>query len=72
MADHKFEFTVSGVELSEEQKNNIAGEIAQVVTRAVVGSSPTALRTAMWSLVNIHGGRMLPPEADGRPAATKF
>ncbi len=66
MADHKFEFTLSGVNLSDEQKNKISSEIASVVTRAVVGDSPAALRTAMWSLVNIHGGKMV-PDAEGRP-----
>jgi hypothetical protein len=70
MADHKFEFTLSGVNLSDEQKNRISSEIATVVTRAVVGDSPNALRTPMWSLVNIHGGRMV-PDADGRPQQTK-
>lgn len=66
MADHKFEFTVSGVELSEAQKNHIAGQIALVVTRALVGEAPDALRTPMWSQVNIHGGRMI-PEVEGAP-----
>ena len=59
MADHKFEFTVSGVNLSDEQKNRIAGEIAQVVTRALVGNTPELLRTPMWSQVSIHGGKMI-------------
>lgn len=68
MADHKFEFTLSGVNLSEAQKNAIASEIATVVTRAVVGNSPQALSTPMWILVNIHGGKMV-PDADGRPVA---
>jgi hypothetical protein len=71
MADHKFEFTLSGVNLTDEQKNSIAGEIALVVTRAVVGSSPKALSTPMWSQVNIHGGRMVPTDVDGRPLLTK-
>jgi hypothetical protein len=70
MADHKFEFTLSGVSLSEAQKNNIAAEIGLAVTRAVVGSSPADLKTPMWSLVNIHGGKMV-PDADGRPQFTK-
>jgi hypothetical protein len=70
MADHKFEFTLSGVNLSEEQKNKIASEIATVVTRAVVGDSPKSLSTPMWSLVNIHGGRMV-PDFEGRPQQTK-
>lgn len=69
MADHKFEFTLSGVDLSEEQKNTIAGEIALAVTRVVVGDSPVSLRTPMWSLVNLHGGRMV-PDVGGRPAST--
>jgi len=66
MAEHKFEFTLSGVNLSDEQKNKIASEIALVVTRTVVGDSPSNLSTPMWSLVNIHGGKMV-PDADGRP-----
>ena len=59
MADTKFQFTVSGVALSDEQKNRIAGEIAQVVTRALVGNSPELLCTPMWSQVSIHGGKMV-------------
>jgi hypothetical protein len=59
MADHKFEFTLSGVNLSEAQKNQIASEIALAVTRAVVGTDTEALRTPMWSLLNIHGGKMI-------------
>jgi hypothetical protein len=66
VADHKFEFVVSGVRLSEEQKKQIAGEIALVVTRALVGEAPDALRTPMWSQVNIHGGRMI-PDVGGAP-----
>ena len=60
MADHKFEFTLSGVHLTEEQKSQIAGEIAMVVTRVVVGNSPGAANAAMWSQVKINGGRMIP------------
>ena len=60
MAEHKFEFTLSGVNLSEAQKTQIASEIALVVTRAVTGNSPQALSTPMWSKVNIHGGKMIP------------
>jgi hypothetical protein len=59
MAEHKFEFRVSGVNLSEEQKSRIAGDIALVVTRALVGGSPGTLSTPMWSLMNIHGGRLI-------------
>ncbi len=66
MADHKFEFTLSGVNLSDAQRNHIAAEIGLVVTRAMVGSSPADLKTPMWSLVNIHGGKMV-PDVDGRP-----
>jgi len=60
MAEHKFEFTLSGVNLSDAQKTQIASEIALVVTRAVTGGSPQALSTPMWSKVNIHGGKMIP------------
>jgi len=66
MAEHKFEFTVSGVSLSDAQKNHIAGQIALVVTRALVGEAPENLRTPMWSLVNIHGGKWI-PEVEGAP-----
>ena len=62
MADHKFEFTLSGVNLTEAQRSQIAGEIAMVVTRAVVGNSPDAAKAAMWSQVKINGGRMIPPD----------
>jgi len=59
MAEHKFEFTISGVKLSDDQKKRIASEIALVVTRAIVGDDPSSLATPMWSVLNIHGGRWI-------------
>jgi hypothetical protein len=60
MAEHRFVYTVSGVELSEAQKATISREIAVAVTRAVLGDKPELLRQEYLTLHQIAGGRMIP------------
>lgn len=60
MADTKFVYTVSGVELSEAQKLKISEEIAAAVTKAIVGQSPEQLRTDYLTLHQIAGGIWIP------------
>ena len=62
MADHKFEYVVSGVDLSHEQKTAIAGEIGAAVARVLIGAAPKAARSDILNICNIHGGRWLPIE----------
>ena len=58
--EHKFVYTVSGVQLSDAQKTKISQEIAVAVTRAIVGDSPTQLRADYLTLCRINGGRWIP------------
>jgi ethanolamine ammonia-lyase small subunit len=62
MADYKFVYTVSGVDLSDAQRTKISQGIAAAVTHALVGEAPTALRNESLSLFRIYGGRMVPPD----------
>jgi hypothetical protein len=57
MADHKFEFTLSGAQLSDEQKLRISNEIAIAVTKVVVGDTPELLAAPMFSICRINGGK---------------
>jgi ethanolamine ammonia-lyase small subunit len=57
MADYKFEFTVSGVNLSDDQKQRISNRIAAAVTQAMVGDSPDLLSAQFLSVCRINGGK---------------
>jgi hypothetical protein len=57
MTDHKFEFTVSGVKLSDDQKQRISNGIAAAVTQAMVGDSPELLSAQFFSICRINGGK---------------
>lgn len=57
MADHRFEFTLSGANLSDEQKLRISNEIALAVTKVVVGDSPELLNAPMWTVCRVNGGK---------------
>jgi len=58
MADYKFEFTLSGANLSDEQKLRISNDIATAVTKAVVGDSPQLMSAPMFSACRINGGKI--------------
>ena len=60
MADSKFVYTVSGVDLNEEQKAAISREIGASVARVLVGAAPKAMRSESLNIVKIQGGRWLP------------
>jgi len=62
MTDHRFVYTLSGVELSEAQKARISQGIAAAVTQALVGEAPPELRTESLTLLRIYGGRWIPSE----------
>jgi hypothetical protein len=61
VASHKFTYTVSGVELSNEQRAAISREIAAAVTRVMVGHSPTSVKTDFLNVTKIHGGLWIDP-----------
>ena len=56
MAEHKFEFTVSGFDLSEETKLHISQEIAAAVAKMVIARHP-------GEVGGILNGRIKPTEA---------
>jgi hypothetical protein len=56
MANNKFVYTVSGVELSEAQKTKISHGIAAAVAEALVGENPPELGAEFLSLQRINGG----------------
>jgi hypothetical protein len=60
MAEHKFVYTVSGIELSEEKKAKISQAIAVAVAQEITGKAPEELRTDYLTLHRIYGGRMIP------------
>jgi len=62
MANQKFVYTVSGVDLSEEQRGAISREIGAAVARALIGAAPKALRSNALNICKIHGGRWIPVE----------
>lgn len=60
MADHKFVYTVSGVELSETHKARISQAIVAAVTQALIGDSAPELRHESLTLHRIYGGLWTP------------
>jgi hypothetical protein len=66
MASHKFTYTISGVELSEEHQAAISREIASAVTRALIGVSPSKLKTDFLTVTKIRGGIWIDPALAGR------
>ena len=59
MPSHKFVYTVSGIELTDNQKTKISQEIAGVVARAVLGESPQQIQPELLTLHGVAGGRMI-------------
>jgi hypothetical protein len=63
MTEHRFEFTVSGVELTAAQKSQISEEIGVAVSRILAGmhgdgaSSKTLATGPSWHIDGINGGR---------------
>ena len=63
MADHRFVYTVSGVDLSEGQQRKISQAIAAAVTGAIIGGSGEELRSEFFTLNRINGGKAFSAEA---------
>jgi hypothetical protein len=72
MANHKFTYTVSGVDLSQEQQAAVSRAIAAAVTTALVGTSPKALVSDALSYWKIHGGIWIDPAALSRTTADEL
>jgi hypothetical protein len=60
MADHRFVYTVSGVNLSDTQKTKISEAIGVAVAEALVADAPGAVRTDCLTVNRIYGGRWIP------------
>jgi hypothetical protein len=60
MAEHKFVYTVSGVNLSEAQKTKIAEAIGGAVAQALAADAPGAVKTDCLFVNRIYGGRWIP------------
>jgi hypothetical protein len=65
MATEKFVYTVSGVELSDAQKEKISREIAAAVTRVVLGEEPRQIQPQLVTLHGVYGGKLANFEAQG-------
>jgi hypothetical protein len=66
MADHKFVYTVSGVDLNDEQQRAISQEIGNAVTRALLGHQPKAAKSEFLNICKIHGGLWTPMDLAGK------
>jgi hypothetical protein len=66
MADHKFVYTVSGIDLSEGQKATISQAIAAAVSDVLLGDSPEELTTDYLTLHRIYGGKWIPTNEAAR------
>jgi len=60
MPDHKFEFIVTGAELSTELRQRISADIAVAVTNAIVAHRPGQLQGPVWAggVGPINGGKL--------------
>jgi hypothetical protein len=61
MAEHKFEFVVAGIELSEQVRQRISADIALAVTHAIATLQPGQVHGPVWAggVGPINGGRLL-------------
>jgi hypothetical protein len=59
MKSEKFEFTVAGAELSDEQRSRISTRMNAAVLTAMFGDTPGPVKGPIWSNINIHGGMLL-------------
>ena len=60
MADHRFVYTVSGIDLSDVQKAKISEVIGLAVAEALAGQTPGPVRTDCLTVNRIYGGRWIP------------
>ena len=60
MPDHRFVYTVSGVNLSDAQKAKISEAIGGAVAEALTADAPGTVRTECLTINRIYGGRWIP------------
>ena len=56
---HKFTYTISGVDLSDEQRALISREIGSAVTRALIGDAPNLFQSDLLTIWMRNGGRLI-------------
>jgi hypothetical protein len=59
MAEHRFVYTVSGVNLSQAQQAKISEAIGTAVAQALVGDAPGRVRADFLNINRIYGGRWI-------------
>ena len=59
MADHRFVYTVSGVNLSKEQQAKISQAIGVAVAQALAADAPGTVRTDYLNIHRIYGGKWI-------------
>jgi hypothetical protein len=60
MADHKFVYTVSGVNLSDAQKHKISEAIGAAVAQALAVQVPGTVQTDCLTVGRVYGGKWIP------------
>jgi hypothetical protein len=68
MAEHRFFYTVSGVDLSDAQQAKVSQAIGVAVAEALAGDAPGAVKADFLSVNRIYGGKWIPvavAEAEG-------
>jgi hypothetical protein len=60
MADHRFFYTVSGVNLSDAQQAKVSQAIGVAVAEALAGDAPGTVKTDFLSVHRIYGGKWIP------------
>lgn len=56
MAEHKFTYTVSGVTLTDDQKNKVSAAIGSAVALALAGGHTKQLKVDALNIGRINGG----------------
>ena len=56
VAEHQFTYTVSGVDLTEDQRHKISAAIGAAVAHALGEGSTHAIRSDALNIGRIHGG----------------
>jgi hypothetical protein len=60
MPDHRFVYTVSGVNLSDAQRAKISEAIGTAVAQALAVQAPGTVQTDCLTIGRIYGGRWIP------------
>jgi hypothetical protein len=62
MAEHKFVYSVSGINLSEAQQSRISQAIGVAVAQVLTGDGQGPIHTDYLNAIKIHGGKWISAE----------